>query len=167
MKDNQSLPAGESASAPLQFQTNPPHRILVVEDDSSIRQLNTEVLLCSGYAVDAAEDGAAAWQALGADRYDLMITDNSMPNVSGVELLKKLHAAAMALPVIMATGRPPDEQFTEFPWLLPAAILLKPYTVEELLGTVKKVLCATDSPREQFNPQTNWQSQPSAIGLRL
>ena len=79
MKDNEQSQAGESASAPLQSQTNPPHRILVVEDDISIRRLNTEVLRRSGYEVDAAEDGAAAWEALNADSYDLMITDNNMP----------------------------------------------------------------------------------------
>ena len=145
MKDNGLLPACESAGAPLESQTNPPHRSLVVDDDTCIRQLNTKVLIHSGYEVDAAEDGAAAWEALNADSYDLLITDNNMPKVSGVDLLKKLRSARMALPVIMATGRLPKEEFTRYPWLQPAATLLKPYTLEELLGTVKKVLCEADS----------------------
>jgi len=103
MKVNQVLPARESASTPRQCQTSPPQRILVVEDDRDLRQLNTEVLIHSGYHVNAAADGAAAWQALNTDRYDLLITDNNLPKVSGVELLKKVRAARMALPVIMAT----------------------------------------------------------------
>jgi DNA-binding response OmpR family regulator len=140
-----NISRGESASVPPQSQTSPPHRILVVEDDIFIRQLSTEVLIHSGYEVDAAADGAAAWQALNTDSYDLMITDNNMPKVSGVELLKKLRAARMALPVIMATGALPKEEFTRYPWLQPDATLLKPYTVAEMLRTVKKVLREADS----------------------
>jgi DNA-binding response OmpR family regulator len=147
MTDQNRSQAGEPDSASLQLQTSPPHRILVVDDDAEIRCLNAEVLKKSGYHVDAAEDGAVAWEALNTDNYDLMVTDHNMPKVSGVELLKKLRAARMALPVIMATGSLPKEEFTRYPWLQPSAMLLKPYTVEELLGTVKEVLCATgDAP---------------------
>lgn len=156
MNTNPILPACESVSAPLQGQTSPPQRILVVEDDSDIRKTSTAVLIHYGYEVDAAENGAAAWEALNANWYDLMITDNNMPKVSGVELLKKLRAARMALPVIMATGTLPKEEFTRYPWLQPAATLLKPYTIAELLGTVKEVLHATDSSREQIAPPPHW-----------
>src|ERR1051326_2561730 len=97
MKDSQDLPAREPASTALLSQRNPPHRILVVDDESSIRQFSTEVLIDSGYEVDAVEDGAAAWQELSADRYDLLVTDHNIPKVTGVELLKKLRAARMDL----------------------------------------------------------------------
>ena len=80
---------------PRQSPARAAHRLLVVDDDISLRQLSAELLSHSGYEVDAAEDGAAAWEALGAESYDLMITDNKMPNLSGVELLKKLYAAHM------------------------------------------------------------------------
>jgi DNA-binding NtrC family response regulator len=127
----------------------PVHRILVVEDEPDIRRLNTEVLVQSGYQVDAAANGAAAWEALQLRDYHLLITDNEMPQVSGVDLLKKLHAARKALPVVMATGTLPYEEFTQHPWIQPAAVLLKPYTVVELLGMVKKVLLSTSDAREQ------------------
>jgi two-component system, cell cycle sensor histidine kinase and response regulator CckA len=71
----------------------PIQRILVVEDDISIRRLRTEMLIRSGYQVDAAADGAAGWKALQGKSYDLVITDNFMPKVTGVEMVKKLHAA--------------------------------------------------------------------------
>jgi DNA-binding response OmpR family regulator len=115
-------------------------RILVVDDDVCIREFSTEFLTHSGYEVDAAEDGAVAWQALNTDCYDLMIVDNNMPNVTGLELLKKLRAARMALPVIMATGTLPTHEFALSPWLIPDATLLKPFTCDELLGKVKAVL---------------------------
>jgi DNA-binding response OmpR family regulator len=140
MKENRILAAREAVGAPLQSRTRPAGRLLVVDDDSSLRRLSAEVLSISGYTVDVAEDGAAAWEVLNTDSYDLMITDNNMPNLSGVELLKKLHAARLALPVIMATGKLPEEEFAQYPWLQPAATLLKPYTVDELLGTVDGVL---------------------------
>jgi DNA-binding response OmpR family regulator len=113
-----------------------------VEDDGVIRRLNTEVLAHSGYHVDAAEDGAAAWDTLQRNQYDLMVTDNDMPKVSGVELLHKLHAAHVALPVILATGKLPEEEFLLCPWLQPAALLIKPYSFHQLLGTVRNVLFA-------------------------
>jgi DNA-binding response OmpR family regulator len=145
MKDDIISQAAKPAGVPQPGQAGMPERILVVEDDGDIRRLNAEVLINAGYQVDAAADGAAAWDALCTEQYDLMITDNTMPKLTGVDLLKKLRSARMALPVIMATGTLPKEEFTRHPWLQPAATLLKPYTVEALLGTVKNVLRATDS----------------------
>jgi DNA-binding response OmpR family regulator len=130
----------EPGSPPLQSRTNLPHRILVVEDDQRIRELGTEFLIRSGYEVDSAIDGAAAWEALNEDYFDLMITDNTMPRLTGIDLLKKMRAARMALPVIMATGVLPEEEFERYPWLQPAATLLKPYTANELLVKVRNVL---------------------------
>jgi DNA-binding response OmpR family regulator len=134
-----------TAGTRLPAQNHPPSHILVAEDDVFFRRLNTQVLSRSGYQVDAAANGAAAWLALKADRYDLLITDNLMPKLSGVELLRKLHAARMALPVILASGASPEKEFTQALWLQPAAILLKPYTSQEMLSTVKRVLSEVHS----------------------
>ncbi len=122
-------------------ETNLPVRILVVEDDISIRQLSSTVLRHSGYHVDAAEDGAAGWEALQASNYDLLITDNTMPRVSGVELVKMVRSARMTLPVVMASGNMPTEALNRDSSLQLAATLLKPFTMHELLGTVEKALC--------------------------
>ena len=130
---------------PPQNQPNSRQRILVVEDEQDLRQLTAEVLIDVGYQVDVAEDGAAAWSALQLSQYDLLITDQFMPNVSGVELLKKIHAAHMTLPVIMATGFLPTWGFALHTWLQPVKMLLKPYSFQKLLTTVKNVLDATDS----------------------
>ena len=117
-------------------------RILVVEDDLLIRRLNREMLIFSGYGVDTAEDGADAWKKLQINRYQLLVTDNDMPKLSGVELLKKVHAAGLALPVIMATGKFPSKAYARHPWLQPAVTLLKPYTFNQLVGAVQIVLLA-------------------------
>jgi len=132
----------QAAAGPDGGQTNPPHRILVVEDDRNLRQLNAGVLIQSGYEVDVAEDGAAAWEALKTNRYNLLITDNSMPKLTGIELLKKVRSARMGLPVIMATRAFPTEELAKNPWLEPVTTLAKPYAAGQLLDTVQGVLLA-------------------------
>ncbi|MGA2029823.1 MAG: response regulator [Verrucomicrobiota bacterium] len=124
-----------------------PHRILVAEDDHDVRRLNTEVLIDSGYHVDAAQDGAVAWDILQIKSYDLLITDYDMPKLSGLELVKKARAARMALPVILVSGKMPMEMLREHSWLQINATLPKPYDIMELLDTVKEVLCANGDTR--------------------
>ena len=172
MKENNVAPTEKTGPARLQCQANPPHRILVVDDDADIRLLNAEVLKRSGYQVDTAEDGEEGWKALHAvsyapDSYDLVITDHDMPRLTGLGLVKKMRAARMALPVIMATGALPTAEFIQYPWLQPAATLLKPYTLDELLGTVREVLRATVDAREIIVTPPPWLNQPPAVGLRL
>ena len=162
MKDKQILPECESAGASFPGQTDPPQRILVAEDDGDIRRLNAKTLRRSGYVVDVAEDGAAAWVALQTNHYDLLLTDNSMPKVTGVELLEMLRSARMALPVILATGVMTENRFTRYPRLEPTATLPKPYTVEELLAAVKRVL-----PAVEISPVQVWQSEPPVDARRL
>jgi two-component system, OmpR family, alkaline phosphatase synthesis response regulator PhoP len=166
MNENRTAQAREPAGAKARSRAALSNRILVVDDDIDLRLLSAEVLFRSGYQVDTAEDGETGWEALQARNYDLLITDNKMPKVSGVELVRKLRSARMALPVILATGAMPEE-LDRHPWLQLAATLLKPFTGEELLGTVKKVLRVTDSAREQIEPLRIWRSRPSADALRL
>ena len=144
------------AGALPQRQPNSRQRILVVEDDRDILRLNTDALTHFGYHVDAAEDGAVAWEKLQLQNYDLMITDNIMPNVSGVELLQKLHAARMTLPVIMATGKLPQEDLDPSSHLRIHSILPKPYTGDELLVMVKGVLRAATDASGGIAPAPNW-----------
>ncbi len=164
MKNNLTLDVGVTAGAQPRCGTNPRRRILLVDDDSNLRCLNTAVLTSSGCQVDEAKEGAAAWDALQLNCYDLLITDNNMPKLSGIELLKKLHAANMSLPIIMATGALPQAEFTRSPWLQPTATLLKPFTIDELLEIVQKVLRAAGCAGEQTEPLPIGRSEPSADG---
>lgn len=120
-------------------------RILVVDDEPLIRQLNSETLANAGFVVDVAEDGVAAWDALQLNNYDLLVTDNQMPRLSGVDLVINIRAAGMILPVMMATGTQPEEEFTQHLWLHPFAVLLKPYSLAELVETVKTILSSNQA----------------------
>jgi two-component system OmpR family response regulator len=133
----------KSTVARRKAQAIPPRRILVVNHDGDLRQLSTEVLTRSGYQAHAAASAAAAWRALQTRRYDLLIADHDLPNMSGVRLLRKLRAARMAMPVIMASASLTGAEIARHPWIQPAATLLMPYTVDEFLGTVQKVLRVT------------------------
>jgi len=167
INDNKIWQAGEPAGAPLQCQTDSPRRILVVDKDSDLRLLYDDALARPGYHVDAAEDGAAGWEALQANDYNLLITEHDLPKLTGVELVRKMRSARMALPVVMAAEKLPVHELAQNPPLQLAAMLVKPFAVDALLNTVKNVLRVTDSPREQIDPLLNWLSQPSTIGLPL
>lgn len=149
MNANLILEAEASASAPIRLRANPPKRILVVEDDGTIRGLIAQALINAGFITDVAEDGAVAWDALQLNRFDLMITDNTMPKMTGVELLKKIRADRMVLPVIMATATLPAHEFAKSPWLIPDATLVKPFSIADLLEKVKAVLHANEVPDHQ------------------
>jgi DNA-binding NarL/FixJ family response regulator len=97
------------------------------------------------------------------NQYDLIVTDNNMPKVTGVELIQKLQAVHPEWPVIMVTGVVPDEQFARSTSLQPAVVLLKPYSFDELLEAVKSVLrtfnegsgANVQPSNPQFRPQRN------------
>lgn len=140
MKNESGSHAGQADSTTLSSQRSPPQRILVVDDEDSVRRLITDSLTGAGYRVDVAEDGALAWEALQVRRYDLLITDNAMPKITGIALIKKLRERNPTLPVVMATGTVPDEELERHPSLQISEVLIKPFTIEQIVRTVKKVL---------------------------
>jgi len=158
MNDYRTSCAEEPASAQDRCETNSSRRILVVDEDTCTRRSSAQALLLSGYRVDATDNDATGWEALNANSYDLLITGNNLPKMSAVELLKKLHAARIPVPVIMVSETLPLEELTNHPWLRFAAILPKPCTGHELLGKVKKVLRATGGTRGRIKPRSMWRS---------
>jgi DNA-binding response OmpR family regulator len=166
MKVNKTSSARGPARAAAHGRATPSLRILVVDDELVIRQSVAYQLMRSGHQVDTAEDGKAAWEALQSERYDLMITDHNMPKVSGLELVKKLRAEDVALPVILMSGAMPAEELHQHPWLQLAATLHKPFTGDELLGIVERVLPSLPSAFEQIEPEIIRRSHASVHGLR-
>ena len=146
------------------FQPSQRQRILVVEDESDLRQLNAEVLIDAGYQVDVADDGTTAWAALQLSQYDLLITDQFLPKLSGVELLKKIHDARMSLPVIMVTEILPTWEFALHPCLQAATMLRKPYSMGKFLGMVKGVLAKTAPVGVGIAP-SKWEHELAAVGF--
>ena len=138
--DHKIPPVETTAPAPILGRVNPSHRILVVDDDRDTRQLSVDLLAAAGYDADGVHDGAAGWDALQTIDYDLILTDNKMPRMTGVEMIAKLRSAHLEIPVIMATGSPPNLEFERRPWLKPDLILQRPLFDDDLLVAVKKIL---------------------------
>jgi two-component system chemotaxis response regulator CheY len=145
---------GPMATSPIHCHKNSSCRILVVDDDHDLRQISVDVLTSSGYCVEGVTDGAAGWEALQTCEYDLVITDNHMPKMTGLEMIEKLHSARIRIPVIMATGILPLDEFARKPWLKPEATLERPFTSDHLLATVGKILGTADDDEDEGQPET-------------
>jgi two-component system, OmpR family, response regulator len=140
MLGNHILRSGGSFEAATEDQSKLPRRILLVEDDAAVCRLNADVLTSVGYVVDTAQDGESGWAALQTAHYDLLVTDNTMPGITGLELIKKVRSEDIPMAVILASGTVPAEELNRIPWLQVNALLPKPYTIKELLRTVNQVL---------------------------
>ena len=134
---------GASAKRAVQQNTNPSQSILVVEDEPDVRQLDCEVLKESGYQVDIAENGPAALHSLKTSRYDLLVVEDEMVMVTGMELVKKLRSEDIMVPVVLVLGSAPTLESSRNQWRQIQAILIKPYTVAELIKTVREALLST------------------------
>ncbi|MGC9943610.1 MAG: response regulator [Verrucomicrobiota bacterium] len=130
----------ESASDPIKRQKSPRQRILVVDDAGSMRQLKVDSLLDSGYDVEEAKDGADGWEALQHRHFDLVITDNKMPRMTGIEMIEKMRTESVRVPVMMTTGFMPVFELARKPWLKPDAVLATPFSTDEFLSVVKSIL---------------------------
>lgn len=140
MAGNHILRSRGSPDAATEGQPKSPLRILLVDDDRAVRTLNADVLTGVGYLVDTAQDGEAGWKAVRSKRYDLLVTDNTMPGMTGLELIKKVRSEDIPMAVILASGTVPAEELNRIPWLQVNALLPKPYTIHELLRAVNQVL---------------------------
>jgi CheY-like chemotaxis protein len=128
-------------------------RILVVDDDDMFLPLAATVLTQAGFRVDTAVDGEAGWSALCAGAYDLLITDDDMPRLTGVELVRRAREAGMTLPVVMASGSSVLEAIHGSGWLELAAFLHKPFAIHELADTASRIVSTGPQPGAvQFVP---------------
>jgi CheY-like chemotaxis protein len=82
----------------------PGRRVLLVDDDPMVRAVLVETLQVHGYHVTAAGDGQEALNLFAPSRYDVVVTDLSMPQMSGWELIERLRQADREVPVIVISG---------------------------------------------------------------
>jgi two-component system, sensor histidine kinase and response regulator len=114
-------------------------RILVAEDNESVRQILYDTLTSANFYVDAAADGEEAWRALQSVHYDLLVTDNEMPRLTGLELIKRIREAGMRLPVIMASATISETVVRDYADLQ-IAVVPKPFALRDLRNTVNNAL---------------------------
>ena len=113
-------------------------RILVVDDDRSVRSALRLNLGRNGYAVTVASDGASALAAMEARDFDLVLTDVKMPGMSGHELLAAVQERAPDLPVVMMTGHGAVEDAVTAMRAGAADYIIKPVSRDELLVVLQR-----------------------------
>ena len=109
-------------------------KILVADDDPSIRELVRELLAGEGYAVRTAADGREALECVDRDRPDLVLCDIFMPRLDGWSFAGLLRQRANPIPVVMMSGRCPRTRVASF------SCLDKPFAPDELLAAVAEAL---------------------------
>lgn len=114
--------------------------ILVVDDQAAHCDLMCSVLNGAGYTVDSADSGAMALDGIQSGAYGLVLTDQQMPGMSGLELLRELHVHQPSLPVIIVTAHGTVATAVDAMKNGAADFIQKPFTPEELLLVVRRVL---------------------------
>ena len=111
--------------------------VLVVEDDSAIRELVADLLVDEGYAVLQAADGCQGLRLAREHAPSVIMVDQMLPGMTGLEVLEELHAQYMTrhIPVILVSGLPrslaPDHQADR--------VLAKPFDIDALLAHVENL----------------------------
>src|SRR5689334_21782026 len=115
-------------------------RVLVVDDEASIRDLLSKTLALAEYDVDLAFDGRTALERLRTAPYDLLITDLKMPGVDGLTVIREARRLKADLPVIIITGFSNEASAIEAVNLGVSGYLTKPFRVPRVHAAASKAL---------------------------
>jgi excisionase family DNA binding protein len=118
------------------------HRVLVVDDEASIRELLSKTLALAEYDVDTAADATSALDRMRTGGYDLLIADLKMPGMDGLTLIRQAKRIKSDLPVIIITGFSTESSAIEAVNLGVAGYLTKPFRVPQVLAAAAKALGA-------------------------
>jgi excisionase family DNA binding protein len=119
-------------------------RVLVVDDEASIRDLLEKTLTMADYVVDTAPDGRSAIERMRMYPYDLLITDLRMPGMDGLSVVREARRFKSDLPVIIVTGFSSEASAIEALNLGVASYLTKPFRVPQVLAKAAKALGAEE-----------------------
>jgi len=114
-------------------------RILIVDDESDLRNLLNHVLTQAGYEVMEAPDGEAALNILRKEKFDIAFLDIQMPNVNGIQVLKHIQKNSPSTKAIMLTGYANLKNAMEAKEFGATDFIGKPYKIEDILSTVQRL----------------------------
>ena len=132
--------AAQPALRPASSSAGGRPRVLVVDDESTIRDLLSKTLALAEYDVDMAADGRTALERLRILPYDLLITDLKMPGVDGLTVIREARRLKTDLPVIIITGFSNEASAIEAVNLGVSGYLTKPFRVPRVLAAASKAL---------------------------
>lgn len=117
-------------------------RILVAEDQPDIRDIIDRALSAAGHDVTTAADGAAALEVMAGAVFDLLLTDIVMPIMDGVALALNVSSTYPGTRILMMTGYADQRDRAHNLDVLIHDIVLKPFTIEEIILKVEEALAA-------------------------
>ncbi len=140
-------------------------RILLVDDDPTVRDSLNDVLVSEGYLVIPAENGQQALDFVSQSVVELVLLDLNMPVKNGWDTFERLTAEHPLIPIIIATARP-NQRFTALNAGV-GALLEKPMDIPMLLQTIEKLLAESAEKRlarlAGQNPEFHYKPAPAAL----
>jgi CheY-like chemotaxis protein len=125
-------------------------RVILVDDDSSVRRATQQILEYLGFEVQAYPDGQTAFQAIAQDRrpISLLVTDYNMPGLTGYELAQLVRTQRPGVPILIASGADEDSILAEVDPSEMPPFIQKPYSLNSLATKVREILdlARTESP---------------------
>ena len=129
-------------------------RILVIDDEDFILQLARDILTKTSYEVKTVSDGNEGIRLLESRKFDLLLTDIRMPDISGLDVIKHVRTGNKEIPIIIITGHGTLETAVDALRLGAQGFLLKPFTPVELRAAVADALEKTRLLKENIKLRT-------------
>jgi DNA-binding NtrC family response regulator len=123
-------------------------RIIIIDDDESIRQVLKTILEEEGYAVDTADTGKEAVLKTNEKVYNLALIDMRLPDIEGIDLILKIKDTTPRMRKIIVTGYPTIQNAMEAVDRQADAFILKPFDVERVLQTIREQLMKQDEEKQ-------------------
>ena len=116
--------------------------IVVIDDESALTSIMESILTNLGYRVRSFSDGLEALEEIrkAPDAFDLMITDYSMPRITGLELVRELRKAGVSFPVVLTSGKVDEKLESEAGDMGIAKVMKKPLSTSQLSETIRGIL---------------------------
>src|SRR5262249_56088521 len=137
-------PGGAPAASLVPRRLDGARRVLVVDDEESIRELLTKTLALAEYEVHAVGDGRSALDLLRREPWDLLIADLRMPHMDGLSLIREARLLHAALAVIIVTGHSTESSAIQAVNLGVVGYLVKPFRIQQVLTAVARALGDSD-----------------------
>jgi len=146
---------------------NPKARILCVDDEEVILDSFRKILVLDGYCVDTVQNGKEALGLIQSHHYDFVFTDLKMPEMDGVDVVKSVKHMRPDIDVIVITGYATVETAVECMKFGAVDYVQKPFTEDELLAFVKKILIRrNDMIQKRLKPKVHITHTPGAEYFR-
>jgi two-component system chemotaxis response regulator CheY len=117
-------------------------RVLVVDDFSTMRRIVKNILRQLGFNnVTEADDGTSAWEILNREKIDFIVSDWNMPQMTGIELLRRVRASEQhaEIPFLMVTAEAQQENIIEAVQAKVSNYIVKPFTAETMKQKIDKI----------------------------